>query len=214
MNNSSININNKEVAFEKQGEQVFCTSLDIARVFEKEHKNVLRSIENTLKDLRKIGTSFDQLNFEPSMRVTKNGIFDKNTKFYKLTKDGFAILAMGFTGTKSLQWKIQFINAFNQMQQLIQREIKSPNEYLTDMMKDIYPNLPKEDYRVDISIKDSLNPQTAQEIYKLSYLVDNRTPKDPLKEQNSKETKIKALKDEAKKISEKNIQTKDRDIER
>ena len=99
MNNSSININNKEVAFEKQGEQVFCTSLDIARVFEKEHKNVLRSIEHTLKDLRKIGTSFDQLNFEPSMRVTKNGIFDKNTKLYKLTKDGFAILAMGFTGT-------------------------------------------------------------------------------------------------------------------
>ena len=214
MNSSSININNKEVAFEKQGEQVFCTSLDIARVFEKEHKNVLRSIEHTLKDLRKIGTSFDQLNFEPSMRVTKNGIFDKNTKLYKLTKDGFAILAMGFTGTKALQWKIQFINAFNQMQQLIQREIKSPNEYLTDMMKDIYPNLPKEDYRVDISIKDSLNPQTAQEIYKLSYLVDNRIPKDPLKEQNSKENRNKALKDEVKKISEKNIQAKDKDIER
>ncbi len=37
-----IIVNNKSIQFEKQGEQIFCTSLDIAAVFEKEHKNVLR----------------------------------------------------------------------------------------------------------------------------------------------------------------------------
>ncbi|CUU79078.1 putative antirepressor%2C BRO family [Campylobacter hyointestinalis subsp. hyointestinalis] len=55
------------------------------------------------------------------------------------------------------------------------------NKYLTDIMEEIYPKLPDSDYMVNIAIiKDAYrNPK---EIFKLNYLVDNRTPQDPNKQ--------------------------------
>lgn len=70
-NTSIININNQEVIFENKDEQVFCTSLDVAKVFDKEHKNILRDIENILNDLREIGDLQCKLNFELSFKVRK-----------------------------------------------------------------------------------------------------------------------------------------------
>lgn len=54
MSNKAI-INKQEVQFGTKGNQIFCTSLDVAKVFDKEHKNILRDIENILNDLREIG---------------------------------------------------------------------------------------------------------------------------------------------------------------
>lgn len=45
MSNKAI-INKQEVQFGTKGNQIFCTSLDVAKVFDKEHKNILRDIEN------------------------------------------------------------------------------------------------------------------------------------------------------------------------
>lgn len=61
--NNTVFINNQEVVFENKDEQVFCTSLDVAKVFGKRHDHVLRDIENILNDLREIGTSNDLSNF-------------------------------------------------------------------------------------------------------------------------------------------------------
>ncbi|HAN0545015.1 TPA: Rha family transcriptional regulator [Campylobacter coli] len=61
--NNVVFINNQEVVFENKDEQVFCTSLDVAKVFGKNHFHVLRDIENILNNLRKIGTSQDLSNF-------------------------------------------------------------------------------------------------------------------------------------------------------
>ena len=38
---------------------------------------------------------------------------------YKITRDGFSLLVMGFTGEKAYKWKIEFINAFNKMEAII-----------------------------------------------------------------------------------------------
>lgn len=54
MSNKVI-INKQQVQFGTKGNQIFCTSLDVAKVFDKEHKNILRDIENILNDLREIG---------------------------------------------------------------------------------------------------------------------------------------------------------------
>lgn len=124
-NTSIININNQEVIFENKDEQVFCTSLDVAKVFGKQHKNVLRDIENILNDLREIGTSNDLLNFELSFKVHKIQGFkgrERKYPYYNLTRDGFSLLAMGFTGKKALQFKIAFINAFNEMERIIKNQ--------------------------------------------------------------------------------------------
>ncbi|EGP7776587.1 Rha family transcriptional regulator, partial [Campylobacter coli] len=127
---NKVLINKQEVQFGTKGNQIFCTSLDVAKVFGKRHDNVLRDIENILNDLREIGTSQDLLNFGETYRNTEIRGFGKvkgktrKDRCYNLTRDGFSLLAMGFTGKKALQFKIAFINAFNEMEKLLQKEIK------------------------------------------------------------------------------------------
>ncbi|EAJ7530252.1 cpp32 [Campylobacter jejuni subsp. doylei] len=126
-------INNQEVIFENKDEQVFCTSLDVAKVFGKRHDHVLRDIENILNDLREIGTSKDLLNFGETYRNTEIRGFGKvkgktrKDRCYNLTRDGFSLLAMGFTGKKALRFKIAFINAFNEMENIIRSNNQTTN---------------------------------------------------------------------------------------
>ncbi|ELI5234783.1 Rha family transcriptional regulator, partial [Campylobacter coli] len=109
-------------------EQVFCTSLDVAKVFGKRHDNVLADIKLILNDLREIGTSNDLLNFQEVVRISKttnpkNGkLVSRKMPIYNLTRDGFSLLAMGFTGKKALRFKIAFINAFNEMERIIKNQ--------------------------------------------------------------------------------------------
>ncbi|ELV7189501.1 Rha family transcriptional regulator [Campylobacter coli] len=124
-NTSIININNQEVIFENKDEQVSCTSLDVAKVFGKEHKNILRDIKNILNDLREIGDVQCKSNFELSFKVRKIQGFkgrERKYPYYNLTRDGFSLLAMGFTGKEALQWKILFIDAFNEMERIIKNQ--------------------------------------------------------------------------------------------
>ncbi|EFB0737553.1 single-stranded DNA-binding protein [Campylobacter coli] len=145
------------------------------------------SLAITKRWKNEIGTSNDLLNFGEVVRISKttnpkNGkLVSRKMPIYNLTRDGFSLLAMGFTGKKALQFKIAFINAFNEMEKLLQKEIKSPNKYLTDLMELIYPNLPQNDYKVSVTITDNPYSKEAKNVFSLNYLVDNRTPKDPKK---------------------------------
>ncbi|HDZ4254794.1 TPA: Rha family transcriptional regulator [Campylobacter jejuni] len=131
--NNVVFINNQEVVFQNKDEQVFCTSLDVAKVFGKRHFHVLRDIENILNDLREIGTSQDLSNFGETYRNTEIRGFGKvkgktrKDRCYNLTRDGFSLLAMGFTGKKALQFKIAFINAFNEMERIIRSNNQTTN---------------------------------------------------------------------------------------
>ena len=112
-----IAINNINVPFDVVGEDMPTVSSDyVARVFKKEHSKVIRAIENLPND------EFRQRNFTLSSQVRKNGLFDKDTKCYNLTRDGFSLLVMGFTGQKAYQWKIEFIKAFNTMEAKLKRQ--------------------------------------------------------------------------------------------
>ncbi|EGJ4392532.1 Rha family transcriptional regulator, partial [Campylobacter jejuni] len=175
-------INKQEVQFGTQNNQIFCTSLDIAKVFGKQHKHILELIgekfnNNEIKN-------FCEPNFRLSFKTRKiEGFRGKERKYpyYQLTKDGFSFIAMGLTGRKADKFKIEFINAFNEMEKLLQKEIKSPNKYLTDLMELIYPNLPQNDYKVSVVITDNPYSKEVKNVFSLNYLVDNRTPKDPKK---------------------------------
>lgn len=39
-----------------------------------------------------------------------------------MTRDGFSLLVMGFTGKEALEWKLQYIRAFNQMENFIREK--------------------------------------------------------------------------------------------
>ncbi|KXU38638.1 hypothetical protein AXE65_12720 [Ventosimonas gracilis] len=94
------------------------SSTEVARVYGKQHKNVLAAIEKLIPDLPVSG----RLNFQPTtIQVEITGATNANgatreSKAYHLTRDGFTLLAMGFTGKKALAFKLAYIEAFNQME--------------------------------------------------------------------------------------------------
>ncbi len=94
--------------FEKDG-QILVSSVDVAENFEKRHKNVIQSIEN----IRKSDKGFTGLNFQPSEYEDSSG---RVLPSYLMTRDGFTLLVMGFTGYKAQEWKIKYIKAFNAME--------------------------------------------------------------------------------------------------
>ena len=93
------------------------TSLVIAQVFDKEHKNVLRDIQNL-----DCSPQFRQLNFELYEYSKDLDIGVRKYPAYRLTRDGFAFLAMGFTGKKAAAWKERFLEAFNAMEASLLRQ--------------------------------------------------------------------------------------------
>lgn len=100
---------------EKKGQPV-TTSRKIAEVFEKEHDDVLRSIRNLIGGLRKIAESEWADKFQETTYKNKQ---NKRMPEFIVNRDGFFLLAMGFTGDKALRWKIQYAEAFNQMESFI-----------------------------------------------------------------------------------------------
>ncbi len=95
-----------------QESKVTTTSLKVAEVFGKEHKNVLRDIDNLINSLSNIEQK-DELKFEPISYTDKYG---RDKKAYNLNKDAFILLVMGYSGEKAINLKVAYINAFNQME--------------------------------------------------------------------------------------------------
>ncbi len=94
--------------------QAVTTSLQVAKNFEKRHDNVLRDIENLHKDV---------LNFEEMfIESTELDSYGRDRRIYYMNRDGFSLLAMGFTGKKALQFKLKYIDAFNQMEKQLQQQ--------------------------------------------------------------------------------------------
>lgn len=116
---SLVTINGKEVSFEVVGNQTFTTSLDIASVFEKRHSDILAQIRALPQD------NFNALNFKAVEYLDQKG---ELRPCYNLTRDGFSLLVMGFTGEKAYRWKIEFLKAFNKMEEMIKSKDESLSE--------------------------------------------------------------------------------------
>ncbi|MEI4622133.1 Rha family transcriptional regulator [Bacillus pfraonensis] len=99
-----------------ENNEVVTDSLNVAGVFGKQHKHVLRDIENLMIQVDEKGKS----NFGLSSYKHDNG---REYKKYNLTKDGFTLLVMGFTGGAAMNFKLMYIDEFNKMEQ----ELKNRN---------------------------------------------------------------------------------------
>lgn len=104
----------------------------IADAFGKTHRNVLVDIRKLVSDTGIFGEHNFLLSEYTSLQ-------NKKLPCYMMTRDGFALLAMGFTGKKALEWKVKYIQAFNAMENaLLERTslMQQFNDAISDMEKD------------------------------------------------------------------------------
>ena len=99
----------------KGKEVTVVTSLDVAETFEKEHRRVLQDI----RDL-KCSEEFRLHNFVQSSYINEQG---RNQSMFIMTRDGFTLLAMSYTGEKAMKFKEAYINQFNQMEELLKGKL-------------------------------------------------------------------------------------------
>lgn len=105
-----------------EGEMVV-TSREVAENFEKRHADVIEKIEEFIKTENSVMTKM----FIESSYKAGTG---KSYKEYLLTRDGFTLLAMGFTGSKAIEWKLKYIDAFNKMEQALKNPFKNMSKEL------------------------------------------------------------------------------------
>ena len=105
--------NAKPVGESAQG-KIVTSSQAVAYYFEKQHRNVLRAIRGMLKN-----EHTKEMFYEYLYTDKQN---DQTYPAFLMTRDGFTLLAMGFTGKKALEWKIRYIQAFNEMERKLKEQ--------------------------------------------------------------------------------------------
>ena len=101
-----------------ENEHAVTTSMRVAEVFGKQHKDVLRAVKSL-----DCSEDFHKRNFALMQKSIKigNGAERKSPMYY-ITRDGFMFLVMGFTGKTAAKWKEAYIKAFNEMEAKIRAE--------------------------------------------------------------------------------------------
>lgn len=116
--------NAKPVRESAQG-KIVTSSQAVAYYFGKRHDNVISSIRGLLnfKDTQggipKNGETLKKWFYEYQYTNEQNY---QTYPAFLMTRDGFTLLAMGFTGKKALEWKIRYIQAFNEMERKLKEQ--------------------------------------------------------------------------------------------
>ena len=110
--------------------ELVVTSRQVAEDFGKNHKEVIRAIENHINTLGG-AQNCASLFIESKYQHFQNKQWYKE---YLLTKDGFAFAVMSFTGEEAAKWKLKYIEAFNKMEQTI----KNPYGHLSKEVQAIF----------------------------------------------------------------------------
>lgn len=92
--------------------QIVVSSKDLAEHFGKQHKHVIENIRDILSAENSANEFFHEESY------SYNG---RRLPMYLMNRDGFSLLAMGFTGKKALQWKLKYIEAFNEMEETLKQ---------------------------------------------------------------------------------------------
>lgn len=136
-------------------------SRSVAVNFQKRHDNVLRDIENIRKDV----LNFEEMFIESYMPDS----YGRQRRIYLMNRDGFSLLAMGFTGKEALNWKLKYIEAFNKMEkawntpeQIFARALKMADQKIeklketnAGLLEDVERMRPKEIFADAVKASDS-----------------------------------------------------------
>ena len=114
-------------------------SLYVAESFEKQHFHVLRDIAKITDTKSGLSEEFTKSNFEPSNYKDSTG---RKLPCYALTRDGFTMLVMGYSGQKAMKFKELYIKRFNEMEQFIKTLVSARKEFplLAENIKLLHDN--------------------------------------------------------------------------
>lgn len=134
MNALAIQNSTPEVTI--HGGKAVTTSISVAEYFQKRHDNVMEKIRAVMAEC---DDEYRLLNFKETVyeRENPSGGAGISTPMFELTRDAFVLIVMGFTGKKALQWKIDYINAFNKMEATISGVAQQASA-ITQEEKDAY----------------------------------------------------------------------------
>ncbi|EJZ7014722.1 Rha family transcriptional regulator [Salmonella enterica] len=106
--------------------RVITTSIDVANYFRKTHDNVLKKIRSVIAECDR---TYHLVNFNEVVRNVPGGDGAvRKMPIFELTRDAFVLIIMGFTGKRALQWKINYINAFNKMEEKLHQQTILPEQ--------------------------------------------------------------------------------------
>lgn len=108
------------------------SSRAVAEDFKKRHGDVLESIEKLQNQMDSTENSVEY--FIPETYRDASGKYNKE---YLLTRDGFSLLVMGFTGEKALTWKLKYIQAFNAMEKMLKRLYEEKKQWEIERAKGV-----------------------------------------------------------------------------
>lgn len=117
----------EELVFKGENSQALTNSLLVAEKFGKEHRNVLQAIRDIIGSAE--NSAYPQMFVESTYYNQQNG---QNYPMFVMNRDGFTLLAMGFTGKRAMKFKLDYIAAFNKMESALKDSQKklSGAEYL------------------------------------------------------------------------------------
>lgn len=143
---------------ENRGGRLVTTSLKVAEVFGKRHKDVIRKLQ-TLDCSRE----FTERNFAPSEYTDATG---RKLPMWEVTKDGFVFLVMGFTGKKAAQFKETYIEAFNAMERILHPDTLTEGQkgHIVRSVKDVVAKTGKHFQTVYHGINEAFGVATYKDI--------------------------------------------------
>lgn len=126
-----------EIILRNENGQIVTSSRDVAEKFGKRHDSVLRDIDNLLKMTKEDTEAEKEFEESDSTKLWSEMFIEstyvnsrgKEYRCYLMNRDGFSLLAMGFTGKDALEWKLKYINAFNMMEEKLNNPYKLPSTY-------------------------------------------------------------------------------------
>lgn len=129
-----------KVSVESIDGSVVVKSTDVAKVFGKRHDHVLRDIDSLCRE-----ASFHSPKMGSEMFSLSEFVNGRNRKYreFLMNRDGFALLAMGFSGEKALRWKLKYIEAFNKMEKTIAGSGRSAMQALSEAVAALETDMEK-----------------------------------------------------------------------
>lgn len=120
--------------------QLAVSSLQVARDFEKRHDHIIRDIEELLPKIGEMSAKETSTQNCVNLFIESNyaDSYGRCQKCYDITRDGFSLLVMGFTGKKALEWKLKYIEAFNLMEEKlkeIQKQTAIPDGFNAETLE-------------------------------------------------------------------------------